>query len=46
MRSEVRIMTLMDLSQLPHFINSGHGGKLVTHVCVDSRSARAVLKPA
>ena len=73
MHTEIRTMTLMELSQLPGFIDRGgkvllllgpcgatgcggpksdvlrailRGGRKVTHVCVDSRSARALCDPA
>ena len=73
MRTEIRTMTLMELSQLPDFIGRGgkvllllgpcgatgcggpkadvlrailRGGRNVTHICVDSRSAKAVCDPA
>jgi hypothetical protein len=73
MRTDVRTMTLMELSQLPEFIERGgkvllllgpcgasgcggpktdvfrailRGGKTVTHICVDSRTAKAVIESA
>jgi DNA-binding transcriptional regulator LsrR (DeoR family) len=73
MRTDVRTMTLMELSQLPEFIHRGgkvllllgpcgasgcggpkadvfrailRGGRKVTHVCVDSRTAKGMLEPA